>query len=297
MIAKTLVLGLTAALCGTGAQAQTDSEIRAMLVERVDVLRHATGMVVGIVGPSGRRVIAYGTMAKDDKRPMNGDTLFEIGSLTKVFTSLVLADMVQHGEVSLDDPVAKYLPAGVKVPERGGRSITLVDLATHTSGLPRIPNNMRPKDFANPYADYSAERLYQFLGAYSLPRDIGSQYEYSNLGAGLLGLALARRAGTSYEALIRSRICDPLGMSGTRVSLSPELKARLATGHDATLAPRPNWDFDALAGAGALKSSANDLLNLLSMHLGYLESPLSAAWRAWFTTAARSGTYRSPGSI
>src|SRR5205085_8424519 len=111
-------------------------------------------------------------------------TIFEIGSATKVFTSLLLADMVQRGQVALDDPVAKYLPPTVKMPERHGRSITLVDLATHTSGLPRLPTNMTPKNQANPYADYSVEQLYQFLSNYQLTRDVGSQYEYSNLGGG-----------------------------------------------------------------------------------------------------------------
>ena len=108
--------------------------------------------------------------------------------MTKAFTSLLLADMAQRGEVALTDPVSRYLPAGVKVPERGGRSIQLQDLATHTSGLPRLPPNLRPKDAANPYADYTVPHLYEFLSRYSLKRDIGSRYEYSNLGGGLLVL-------------------------------------------------------------------------------------------------------------
>src|SRR5205823_14852796 len=144
-----------------------------------------------------------------------------IGSISKVFTSLLLSDMVQRGEVALTDPIAKYLPAGVKVPERGGRSITLVDLSTHTSGLPRLPSNLNPKDQSNPYADYSVEQLYQFLSSYTLPRDIGAMYEYSNLGGGLLGHVLARRAGTDYETLMVSRIAGPLNMSSTRIVLSP----------------------------------------------------------------------------
>ena len=162
--------------------------------------------MVGVIEPQGRRVVAYGSLNQGDPRPLNGDTIFEIGSVTKVFTSLLLADMVQRGEVALADPVAKYLPADVKVPERGGRVITLVDLSTHTSGLPRMPSNFHPKDPANPYADYTVEQLYQFLSSYQLTRDIGSQFEYSNLGGGLLGQALARRAGMDYEALVRSRI-------------------------------------------------------------------------------------------
>jgi serine-type D-Ala-D-Ala carboxypeptidase/endopeptidase len=155
-------------------------------------------MVVGVIEPKGRRVVAYGSLAKDDKRPLNGDTVFEIGSMTKVFTSLVLMDMAQKGEVALTDPVSKYLPASVKVPERNNKKITLQDLSTQSSGLPRMPTNFKPKDETNPYADYTPELLYQFLSGYQLTRDIGSQYEYSNLGVGLLGHALTLRACSDY---------------------------------------------------------------------------------------------------
>jgi len=258
----------------------SDAEIRQILVDRIDAQHQSVGIVVGIVGPEGRRIIAYGHLEKGDSRPLNGDTVFEIGSETKVFTSLILADMVQRGEVALSDPVSKYLPPTVKMPERDGRSITLIDLATHTSGLPRLPTNMSPKDPANPYADYSVEQLYQFLSAYQLTRDIGSQYEYSNLGGGLLGHVLALRAGTSYEALVKARICDPLGMKDTRISLTPEMKARLAAGHNAALDTVENWDLPTLAGAGAIRSTANDMLNLIAAELGYTKSPLAPAMTA-----------------
>ena len=255
----------------------TDSEIRQILVDRIDVQHQSVGIVVGVIGPEGRRVIAYGQLEKSDPRPLQGDTVFEIGSMTKVFTSLLLADMVQRGEVALDDPVAKYLPAKVKMPERNGRQIRLVDLSTHTSGLPRLPTNMKPADPNNPYADYSVEQLYQFLSSYQLTRDIGSQYEYSNLGGGLLGHVLALRAGMSYEALVRSRICDPLGMNDTRITLTPEIKERLAVGHNQALEPVENWDLPTLAGAGALRSTANDMLTFLAANLGYTKSPLAPA--------------------
>ena len=208
--------------------------------------------------------------------------MFEIGSVTKVFTALLLADMVRRGEVALDDPVAKYLPAEVKVPTRAGRSITLLDLATHTSALPRLPDNFQPKDPTNPYADYSVEQLYQFISSYQLTRDIGATFEYSNLGAGLLGHALARRAAMDYETLMRSRVLAPLGMSSTAIALSPELQSRLTAGHDAQLRTVPNWDLPTLAGAGALRSTANDLLAFLAV-LGQSESSLASAMTATLT--------------
>jgi serine-type D-Ala-D-Ala carboxypeptidase/endopeptidase len=267
----------------------TDAEIRQILVDRIDVQQQSIGIVVGVIGPEGRRVIAYGHLDKGDPRPLNGDTIFEIGSMTKVFTSLLLADMVQRGEVALDDPVAKYLPAGVKMPERNGRQITLVDLSTHTSGLPRLPTNFAPKDPNNPYADYSVEQLYQFLSGYQLTRDIGSQYEYSNLGGGLLGHVLALRAGMSYEALVRSRICDPLAMKDTRITLTPEMKARLATGHNQALEPVENWDLPTLAGLGALRSTANDMLTFVAANLGYVKSPLAPAMAAMLKVRRPTG--------
>jgi CubicO group peptidase (beta-lactamase class C family) len=267
----------------------SDADIRQILVDRIDVQHQSVGIVVGVIGPEGRRIIAYGHVEKDDPRPLNGDTIFEIGSATKVFTSLLLADAVQRGEAALDDPVARYLPPGVKMPERNGRSITLVDLATHTSGLPRLPTNLTPKDPSNPYADYSVEQLYQFLSSYQLTRDIGSQYEYSNLGGGLLGHVLARRVGMDYEALVRSRICDPLGMNSTRITLTPEMKARLAVGHNQGLESAGNWDFPTLAGAGALRSTANDMLTFLAANLGYTKSPLAPAMAAMLKVRRPTG--------
>jgi CubicO group peptidase (beta-lactamase class C family) len=258
-------------------------------VDRIDVAHQGVGIVVGIIEPEGRRIVAYGHLEKGDARPLNGDTIFEIGSATKVFTSLLLADAVQHSQAGLDDPVSKYLPKAVKMPEHNGRAITLVDLATHTSGLPRLPANMSPKDPANPYADYSVEQLYQFLSSYQLTRDIGSTYDYSNLGGGLLGHVLALRAGTDYETLVRSRICDPLGMKATRITLTPDMKTRLAIGHNAALEPVKNWDLPTLAGAGALRSSANDMLSFLAANLGITESPLKAAMAAMLKVRRPAG--------
>jgi D-alanyl-D-alanine-carboxypeptidase/D-alanyl-D-alanine-endopeptidase len=263
------------------AQAPPDSEIRKILADRIGAENLGIGIVVGLIDPKGRRVVAYGSLARNDKRPLNGDTVFEIGSMTKVFTSLVLMDMVQKGEVAVTDPVSKYLPASVKVPERDGKKITLQDLSTQSSGLPRMPSNFTPKDPSNPYVDYSVEQLYQFLSGYQLTRDIGAKYEYSNLGVGLLGQVLSLRAGTDYETMVRSRICEPLGMNNTRVTLSPEMKARLAIGHGPGADAVANWDLSpATAGAGGLRSTANDILTFLAANLGITKTPLAAAMAA-----------------
>lgn len=258
-----------------------DSQIQQILAHRIDVEQQSVGIVVGIIDPHGRRIVVYGHPQQGDHHPLTGDSVFEIGSITKVFTSLLLTDMKEHGRVRLDEPVAELLPPGSRVPQRDGRRITLADLATHTSGLPRMPENFRPANATNPYVDYSPKELYAFLASYELPRDPGVKWVYSNLSFGLLGLALAHRAGTGYGALVQERICQPLGMQSTGTITTPTMAQRLAIGHSADLVTVPSWTFtDAMAGAGALRSTANDLLTFLAAAMGRKESPLTQAFSA-----------------
>jgi CubicO group peptidase (beta-lactamase class C family) len=199
--------------------------------------------------------------------------------------------MVQRGEMALNDPVAKYLPGTVKVPQKDGKQITLVDLATHTSGLARMPTNFDPQNPNNPFVDYSAQQLYQFLSGYALTRDPGSQYEYSNLGAGLLGFVVSRRAGMPYEELVRRRICDPLKMTSTTITFTPAMRERLAVGHHVVgLQSVDNWDFGApLAAAGAIRSTANDLLKFLAANMGGAKTAPAAAMKALLTVRRPTG--------
>jgi D-alanyl-D-alanine-carboxypeptidase/D-alanyl-D-alanine-endopeptidase len=257
------------------ASAVDPQEIQKALKDAVDN-RHTVGIVVGIIDKDGKNIYCYGKTSTDG-RAVDGDSVFEIGSVTKTFTATLLADMVTRGLVSLDAPVAKYLPKGVTVPERGEKQITLLDLATHRSGLPGMPSNFEPIDPDNPYADYTARKLFEFLSSGTLPRDIGASYEYSNLGAGLLGEALARKAGESYEALLTERIFRPLKMNSTGIVLRPEMASRLAAGYSQQLTPVKNWDLDALAGAGAIRSTVNDMLNYVAAYMGLKPSPLAAA--------------------
>jgi CubicO group peptidase (beta-lactamase class C family) len=259
-------MAMTAVPAAAASVFPADSTVRSILKARVDSGQVA-GIVVGLLENGQTRVIAYGRADSAGTRPLDGRTVFEIGSATKVFTSTLLADMVRRGEVRLDQPVADLLPRGTKVPERDGRKITLLDLATHRSSLPRIPTNLAQTDSTNPYAGYTAERLYAFLADYSLPRPIGASYEYSNLGAGLLGHALALRAGRSYEAVLIERVLTPLGMNDTRMTLNDDLRSRLAVGHDQAGKPVRNWDLGVLAGAGGLRSTADDMLRFLAANL------------------------------
>ncbi len=258
--------------------AQDLGELKSLILNRTDENHKAVGIVVGLVDATGERFLAAGATAPGGNVAPDADTVFEIGSITKVFTSLILADMVGRGEVKLDDPVAKFLPASVKLPERDGKKITLIDLSNQVSGLPRMPDNFKPADGADPYVDYGPDRLYEFLSRYQLTRSIGEKYEYSNLGVGLLGHALALEAGVGYEELVRRRVLEPLGMSDTAIALPERLKARLATGTGPNLSPVKNWNFDAIAGAGALRSTARDMLKFLTAAMDLRETPLRGAF-------------------
>ncbi len=267
----------------------SDDTIRGILADRIDNQRQTVGLVVGLIGPGGRRVITYGHPDNSDPRLLNGDSIFEIGAITKVFTALVLADMVQRHEVALKDPISRYLPKTLALPDRT-QGITLQHLATHTSGLPRTPTNLLPRDPANPYVDYTTKQLYDFLMSYRLQREPGAESEYSNAGFGLLGTLLTARNGMSYDALVRARIAVGLGLKSTGVTLSKEQMARLTIAHDSHLNAVPNWTFQALSGAGALRSTANDLLTLLSAAMGYSKWPLTTAMNTMLTTRTPTTT-------
>jgi len=261
LAALVLAISVVAAIDGT-----RNAEIAAALHTRIDKEK-VGGLVVATIEPDGSSsMAAYGNPGPGAK-PLDADSVFEIGSITKVFTAILLADMVDRGEVKLDDPVAKHLRAGVKVPERNGKVITLIDLSTQSSGLPRLPDNMKPANPMNPYADYTVEQMFEFLGRYQLTRDIGAEFEYSNLGVGLLGHVLALRAGKSYEALVKERILDPLDMDHTAITLTPWMTKHLAKGHNTNGEVMQNWDVGALAAAGGIRSTMNDMLKFARANL------------------------------
>ena len=270
---------ITTAAVGEEAP-QLSEDVDQRIRELVDA-KHYIGVAVGLVGPGGESFYSYGTTRSSGGDPISEDSLFEIGSITKVFTSIVLADMVRRDSVKLDEPLAALLPDEVGLPE-SAREIHLLDLATHVSGLPRMPSNFKPADPANPFADYTVEQIYEFLSSYELPRDVGAQYEYSNYGAGLLGHVLALKAGEPYETLVKRTVADELGMKSTVVTLTPELRTRLAKGHGLA-GEVPNWDIPTLAGAGALRSTARDMVTFLAANLELGESFLHEAMKMTHT--------------
>jgi D-alanyl-D-alanine-carboxypeptidase/D-alanyl-D-alanine-endopeptidase len=256
--------------------------------DRVEAVldRHArkhVGIAVGIRRRDATWTFARGRIGAGRPEPPRADTIFEIGSITKVFTATVLADMVQEGLVALEDPAQRYLPEGIELPVRG-RPITLLDLATQTSGLPRLPKGLLWRSLrqrANPYAGFTTEQLEQAVREGRPRRAPGEKLRYSNFAFGLLGYLLALRAETSYERLVRERICEPLGLADTGISIPPEALPRFADGHNRRGRPVPHWELPALAGAGALRSTVADLLRFLALQL---QEPTTRLGRAGRTT-------------
>lgn len=272
------------------------------------------GVVVAVVAGDEVRYAGAGRVGGGETAPPDGDTIFEIGSVTKVFTSLVLARLAVGETVGLDEAVSDLLPPWSRVPSRDGRHITPEHLATHTSGLPRLPKGMlvrallRPNT-PDPYADCTAEVLLRGLADTKLGAVPGKRFRYSNLGGGLLGLALAERTGTDYEALVDREICKPLGLDDTHVNLDTGRAARMAQGHGKRGRPVPPWNLADLVGAGGLRSTAADLVTFvraqlrpdggpfgdairLSRAVDYVGNPFMRAHLGWMSVGPRGKDYR-----
>ncbi len=260
--------------CVALAALPTQVEVEAILNQHLIANNKATGAAVALVDASGVRVVTAGR----DRQSIVVDSLFEIGSVTKTFTALLLALADEKGEAKLDDAVEKFLPDGITLRDSNDAPIRLVDLATHRSGLPRLATNLQPKDPKNPYADYSEQDLLDFVKNVRVPRARNHAYEYSNVGFGLLGYALVRAAkASSFEALLSERILTPLSMDST-TSDPLRLAHRLAQPHDSNLRPTPAWELPlAHAGAGAIRSSAVDMGNYLAAIAAIKPSSLANA--------------------
>jgi len=233
-------------------------------------------IVAGIVDSNGMHFFSFGTKTINGES-VNEHTIYEIGSITKTFTGTLLAELVVEGILDLDDPVNKYLPEDAQLPERNGEQITLGQLSDHTSSLPRMPSNFNPANPGDPYIDYDTVLLYEFLASVELTRDIGSQYEYSDLAQGLLGQILANETGKTYEELMIEKIAGPLEMTETKITLDANMQGHLAVGHSGG-AEVENWNFLAIAGAGAIRSSTHDMLRYIAANLGLISSDLEMAF-------------------
>ena len=251
--------------------------------------RPHAALVVGVIAKGEEQVFAFGQ--RDGKAP-DRDSIFEIGSVTKVFTGILLADRVKAGVVKLDDPVQKHLPDGWTMPRRDDRDITLLHLATHTSGLPRTPRGFvlaALKDPKNPFGQFDRALMVKELPQTELKDPAGSRHVYSNLGAGLLGHALAHASkAASYEAILRERVIEPLGLADTGITLATVQKKRLVPGFDERSGAQPNWDFPCLEACGGLRSTVADQLKFVRANLdpsGPLKDALAMSHRTWRVVA------------
>jgi len=224
-----------------------------------------SGIVVGLYDSGKREIYGFGTGPNGTP---DGATLYELGAVTKVYTGLLLAEAVQRKEVDIDGAIADLVPPGVTVPTKDRVAITLKHLALHSSGLPRLPPSLATRSREpDPYASYDDNALYRDLTQTELEATPGTQIVYSNFGAGLLGFLLGKKAGGGYDKVLRERVLAPLGLADTFIKLPAPLAARRATGGNDDLAPVSAWSWGALAGAGAIISSARDQLTLIEAEL------------------------------
>jgi CubicO group peptidase (beta-lactamase class C family) len=251
-----------------GITKEVKENINARIETQTDV-----AIAMGFIDGDTVEYFSAGKTALENGTAVNEHSVFEIGSISKTFTTILLAQKIINGEMSLDDPISKYLPETVNIPTRNGRNITIRDLATHASALPRMPDNFTPANPNNPFVDYTYENLYSFLSNYELTRDIGVLSEYSNLGMGLLGHILELQSGKVYEELVIENIAKPLGMNDTAVTLNASMKKRLAKGHNG-LSEVENWDIITLAGAGGIRSTVSDMVKFVQANMGINKSAL-----------------------
>lgn len=239
-----------------------------------------SGLVVALY--DGGKTEIYGFGKGPEGKPPTGDTLYELGSITKVYTGLLLADAVQRKEVELDTPLAELVPPGVTVPTRDKAVITLRHLVLHSSGLPRLPARVQ-SDAADPYGKYTDDMLFQDLIQTELENPPGTEIVYSNFGVGLLGYVLGKKLGGGFSTILHARILKPLALESTYITVPADAAPRRATPTNDDLVPVPPWTWtDALAGAGALTSSARDQLALIDAELDAAaggKAPLRGAMR------------------
>ncbi|WP_325564861.1 serine hydrolase [Pedobacter sp.] len=239
--------------------------------------KRCKSIIVGIVNMKGKQVFAEGVKSDADPSLPDGNTIYEIGSITKVFTSLVLSKMSLRHELNLNDPISKYLPTDVKSPSKNGKEISLLNLSTHRSGMPRFPYNVDPKNLDQAYQDYTVKELYQYLSTFKPPYEIDSRWRYSNVGYGILGNILSVIEKKDFETLIKDEITIPLRLNNTLITLSKKQKANLAIGHAETGTPVGLTELGAIAPGGALRSSVDDLLEFAAANLALKQTDLLPA--------------------
>jgi len=255
-------------------QVASNNPMKTPLDLRVDSLvrpyiqmQHTAGICVAFIKDGKTTTYSYGEIKKGEKQlPDTDKTFFEIGSISKTFTGILLADEVVKGKMSLDDPINKYLPDSIKKMEFKDVPITLKTLSNHSSGFPRLPMNLYKKgdDANNPYQNYDAGRMFSYLKTYKPFREVGVNYEYSNFAVGLLGTILAQQNQLSYEELLLQKICKPLKLKNTKISLDEADKINFAQCYDEKGKSASAWDLNTLGG---IRSTTNDMAKYVEANM------------------------------
>lgn len=232
-----------------------------------------TQTIIGIVDQEKISVLEFNPFSKTFEASVNGNMLFEIGSISKIFTTSLLSILVSEDSITLNDSVKFFLPELSNLPEE----LNLLRLATHTSGLPKMPSNAvwsMLKNRKNPFKNYSTEKLMTYVSKFKVKR-FDQHIRYSNIGVALLGHILAEKLNLPYEKAIQSKICSTIGMTDTGITLTAEQHERMAEPRSSKGNSGHNWDLPAFSGAGALKSSVNDLIKFIQVNLDIINTPLS----------------------
>ena len=228
------------------------------------------GLVIGVIDGDRRMIFSYGETERGNGQKPKTNTIFQIGSITKVFTATLLTIYAEKNVVNYNDPLQKYVPTDITVRSKGGRKISLLDLATHYSGLPKTVTTDGPT---------SISQAYDILENTMLLSTPGEKWRYSNLGFGFLALAVADAAAASgWESLVEKDIAKPLNLVDTTIDLNAEQTLRRAEGYrktgDPTESAMPGWP--GLGGAGQLYSTPDDMMKFLSFNMGLTETPLNS---------------------
>ena len=282
----TLTLLSIAVNCCVGVQIASSQNLTDQWVEKAAgplvENRVVDGLSVGYIEGEHFGIVHLGSSNQAGEKA-NYLTVYELGSVSKLFTSLMLADAVVRGEIDLNAAADVANPAGIRLPSRDGTSIKWIDLSTHRAGLPRLPSNLPLTDLVNPYREYDSKKAAEFLNQYELTRQPGKSQEYSNFGVSVLGYLVAEKAGKSYEELLRERIAEPLKMTDCTVSLSSDQTKRLATPHDKFGSATPPWTFADLPGAGGVHATMRDMMRFAKAQLtpptGTLGDAINLAWK------------------
>ena len=271
--------------------AASDGDVRAALEQRFQGDRTGACVAAAVID-GGMVAKAYVCADAKSARPYDEHTAFEIGSVSKTMTAALLAESIGHGDIALNDPIAKLLPPGTTVPSFGGRQITLADIVTHTSGLPSIPPQLHLTNMNNPYAALTERDLLGALAATTLTRAPGSQWEYSNFAMMVLSDAIAKRSGKDFETLLHEHLLAPLGMNDSYIARRPP-QVHAAQGHLSTAAPASAWDFPVdMAGVGGVRATLPDMVRYAEAQLGLRDSAMAPALARTQVQVADVGGHR-----